>query len=88
MQGELDRIGIDTLKLEAGMSTDDVIEEIKKKDEVINEMSKYVNSPLRIPEEEYCEFYHSDEDCCWKTDKDCKDCIKEYFTNKVEREGK
>ena len=65
-----------------------VLSELEKKDKVIDEMSKYVNSPLRIPEEKYCELYHSDEDCCWKTDKDCKDCIKEYFTNKVEREGK
>ena len=37
----------------------------------------------RIPKELYCEFYKSDEDLCWKTDKDCKDCIKEYFEKKV-----
>ena len=61
--------------------------ELEKKDKVINELSVYVNSPLRIPEEKYCEFYNSDEDCCWKTDKECKDCIKEYFTNKAENVG-
>lgn len=27
----------------------------------------------------YCEFINSNEDCCWKTDKGCKDCIFEYF---------
>lgn len=35
-------------------------------------------------ERQYCEFITSDEDCCWKTDKDCSQCIIEYFTNKVE----
>lgn len=30
-------------------------------------------------EKNYCEFINSDKDCCWKTDKSCKDCIFEYF---------
>ena len=35
-------------------------------------------------EKSYCEFINSDEDCCWKTDMTCKDCIKQYFERKVE----
>lgn len=30
-------------------------------------------------EKSYCEFINSDKDCCWKTDTNCKDCIKQYF---------
>ena len=33
-------------------------------------------------EEQYCDFIKSEEDCCWKTDKECKDCIKQYFERK------
>lgn len=36
LQGELDRIGIKTLKLKKGSSTDDIITEIEKKDTLIN----------------------------------------------------
>ena len=35
-------------------------------------------------EKSYCEFINSDEDCCWKTDMTCKDCIKQYFERKAE----
>ena len=37
-------------------------------------------------EKSYCEFINSDEDCCWKTDMTCKDCIKQYFERKLENE--
>lgn len=50
MQGELDRIGIDTLKLEKGMSTDDVIEEIKKKDKIINLMAEQLTTDIHSKE--------------------------------------
>ena len=33
-------------------------------------------------EKEYCEFMNCDEDCCWKTDTSCKDCIKQYIERK------
>ena len=36
-------------------------------------------------EKSYCEFINSDEDCCWKTDMTCKDCIKQYFERKAEQ---
>lgn len=35
-------------------------------------------------EKEYCDFINSNEECCWKTDSDCTDCIKQYFERKVE----
>lgn len=44
LQGEMNRIGIDTLRLEAGNSTDDVIEEIKKKDKMIDLMAKAIEN--------------------------------------------
>ena len=39
LQGEMDRIGIDTLGLEPGMSTDDVVEEIKNLKKEIKELN-------------------------------------------------
>lgn len=83
LQGELDRIGIDTLKLEEGMSTDDVIEEIKKKDLIINEMVKFI-AGLDI-DETICK----DIEYCIADDEytNCESCIKEYFTKKVENKG-
>ena len=35
----------------------------------------------------YCEFINSNEDCCWKTDRDCKDCIFEYFEKLAKEKG-
>lgn len=36
---------------------------------------------LRIQQKErYCDFMKSDEDCCEKVNKNCTDCIKEYFS--------
>ena len=42
LQGEMDRIGIDTLHLEAGNSTDDVIDEINKLNNVIDRMAECI----------------------------------------------
>ena len=39
LQGEMDRIGIDTLGLEPGMSTDDVVEENKNLKKEIKELN-------------------------------------------------
>lgn len=73
-------IGLSNIK---AIST--VLSELEKKDKVINEMAKHIQEN---------EFY--DDIICME--KNCKneechgecgeDCIKEYFTNKVEREGK
>lgn len=38
-------------------------------------------------EKEYCEFINSNEDCCWKTDKNCQDCIKEYIKKQAKEKG-
>ena len=51
-------------------------------DEMANTMSAICTGIVTIREQfekQYCEFITSDEDCCWKTDKSCADCIKEYF---------
>lgn len=64
--------------------------EIEKKDKIINLMAETLSavctgiSVVREQFEQcYCEFINSNKDCCWKTDKNCQDCIKQYFTNKV-----
>ena len=64
--------------------------EIEKQDKIIDELAFVVSQmetgikTIIIQEQKkYCEFIKSDEDCCWKTDKACTDCIKEYFKNKV-----
>ena len=69
-------------------------QEIIKRDKVINEMATTLSSVctgidviIEQFNKKYCEFINSDEDCCWKTDKECSDCIKEYFTNKAENVG-
>ena len=71
-----------------------VLSELEKKDKIINEMATTLSSVCtgievirKQFEENYCEFMNSDEDCCWKADKECSDCIKEYFTNKAENVG-
>ena len=65
--------------------------ELKKKDKTINEMARKISElctglPVIIKQfqKEYCEFFTSDEDCCWKTNIECDDCIKKYFERKVE----
>lgn len=63
---------------------------IEEKDKIIDLMAEMISIyDLDIPtlqkqqKEKYCEFIKSDEDCCWKTDKTCADCIKQYFENKT-----
>lgn len=65
--------------------------ELKKKDKIVNEMSKTIGivmTDIKVVksqfEKEYCDFINSNEECCWKTDSDCTDCIKQYFERKVE----
>ncbi len=67
-----------------------LLNELDNKDKIINEMGTTmaaICTGLATVREQfekcYCEFINSDEDCCWKTDKSCKDCIIDYFTKKV-----
>ena len=64
--------------------------EMRKKHKIIDLMAETISAiTTDIPtiikqfEEKYCEFINSDDDCCWKTDKSCKDCIKQYFENQT-----
>ncbi len=61
-------------------------EEIEKKDKIIDLMS-WAMTHEEVPQDEYC--------ICRNTDcevvggnRECKNCIKEYFINKVEKENK
>lgn len=70
-----------------------LVKEIEKKDKIIDKMATQMSAlctGLTVIRENfesrYCDFINSNEDCCWKTDKSCRDCIMEYFTNKVEEE--
>lgn len=47
--------------------------------EEISAICTGISSVREQLEKNYCEFINSDKDCCWKTDKSCKDCIFEYF---------
>lgn len=67
--------------------------ELNKKDKIIDKMSKTIGivmTDIKVVksqfEKEYCDFINSNEECCWKTDSDCTDCIKQYFERKVEDE--
>lgn len=122
LEGELKRI-VDTLKLDEHSLTDNIIEEIKKKDteieqwknyctvdlegqisdvrnenfeykaelekkeKIIDEMAEYINL---LSEELIAETGTNDlsfcetEECVKNPEINCKDCIKEYFTKKVE----
>lgn len=71
---------------EANNRINDLLDIEKQKDKLINEMANTMSAictgivTIREQfEKQYCEFITSDEDCCWKTDKSCADCIKEYF---------
>lgn len=56
-----------------------VLSELEKKDKVINEMAECIGQDIRCvrPEIE-----------CNKMTHDCTECVKQYYFNKVEREGK
>lgn len=51
--------------------------------ETINFIDIDIKTIQRQIKEQYCDYIKSDVDCCWKTDKNCTDCIKEYFENKA-----
>lgn len=78
--------GLEADLYEANNRINDLLDIEKQKDKLINEMANTMSAictgivTIREQfEKQYCEFITSDEDCCWKTDKSCADCIKEYF---------
>lgn len=65
-------------------------DKIEKQNKIIDLMAETINfigidikTIQRQIKEQYCDYIKSDVDCCWKTDKNCTDCIKEYFENKA-----
>ena len=67
-----------------------VLSELEKKEKIIDEMSNFINliSNELVAETgdnnlEFCKT----QKCIDDGDLDCADCIKQYFTNKVEKEG-
>lgn len=55
---------------------------IEKKDKIIDRMAKTM---IEIQfEEKYCEFIRSDDERCLKVDKECSECVREYFEKKEE----
>lgn len=63
-----------------------VLSELEKKEAIINEMSEYIDKITFVDEkEDYgCDFQLLTNVMC--NHNNCKECIKEYFTNKVESE--
>ena len=82
----------DYVKLEDGdIAIDTVLNELEKKEAIINEMSNFINlmgnelvAETGDNNLEFCKR----QKCIDNEELDCEECIKEYFTNKVEREGK
>lgn len=56
-----------------------VLSELEKKEAIINEMAKHIH----LSGDYEC----LNKECEDDESKDCEECIKEYFTNKVEKEG-
>ena len=61
-----------------------VLSELEKKEAIINEMAEYIDKITFVDEkEDYgCDFQLLTNVMC--NHNNCKECIKEYFTNKVE----
>lgn len=62
--------------------------ELEKKDKIINEMAKMINS--HDIDEDVCKQMGKSKECndYVLSESNCIGCIIEYFTNKVEKEGK
>lgn len=74
------------LDLEAQKYFEETIKQDKMIDlicEIISAIETNIPTIKKQFEKEYCEFINRDEDCCWKDDKDCKDCIKQWIKKKV-----
>lgn len=65
----------------------DKIEQKDRQIDLMAEAISFIDTDIkaiqRQVKEQYCDFIKSDVDCCWKTDKACIDCIKQYFENKA-----
>lgn len=59
-----------------------IIDEMANVISTLNTDIPTIKKQIKQIEESYCEFIKSDKDCCWKTDKNCSDCVKQYFENK------
>ncbi len=64
---------------EINIAIETVLSELEKKEAIINEMANIISAIMtgitaiqNQFEEEYCEFIKSDEDCCWKTEKNAQ----------------
>ena len=66
------------------IAIDVVLSELEKKEAIINEMAEYIDKITFVDEkEDYgCDFQLLTNVMC--NHNNCKECIKEYFTNKVE----
>lgn len=67
-------------------NTDMLKLELQKKDKIIDEMAKYIAS-LDM-EEDICVKNVANTELCNEEYSNCKECVKEYFINKVEKESK
>ena len=74
-----------------------LINKLKKENEEKNKQIDFLSSKLSdvctgIPQiieqvhKEYCELMNDNEDCCYKEDKSCQDCIREYSERIVKEE--
>lgn len=93
LQRELDRIGIDTLNLEKGSSTEDVIAKIREKDKIIDLMADLIYEISKVyPGTVFHALTNNGFDLskcdgrCSEMFETCKDCIKQCFERKVEDE--
>lgn len=59
-------------------------EENKKKDKIIDEMTEWISERC-FYKDDYSNSCEIIQDSCYK-DENCKDCIKQYFENKAEKE--
>lgn len=66
-------------RIELTENQDAIIEKLEK---VIDEMTKYIEHTCYYVDEcgNYCDIKH---DACYKYDKNCNECIKQYFYRKV-----
>ena len=67
-----------------------VLSELEKKEAIINEMARYIDKITEeIAREKGVENFEFCDNKCTDKDEyiDCKDCIKEYFTNKADNVG-
>ena len=69
--------------------------QLREKEKIIDLMAEaisFIDTDIEVIQnqvkEQYCEFIKSDDNCCWKTNKFCVDCIKQYFEKRAKEVGK